>query len=165
MDFTIITPSYNYGHYIRECLASVESQTGATYEHLVIDGCSTDDTRDVVKKFPFVRFLSEPDQGMSDAINKGFRLAKGEWVMWLNADDRLKPGALEALKQFVNSRPEADVVYGAWDFIDRTGNYSRTMTLFPFNRRALIYLGCYIGSTATFLRRKTVLDEDFLLNI
>lgn len=165
MDFTIITPSFNYGLYLRECLESVASQTGVSFEHLVIDACSTDETGDVVRDFPNVDFRREPDLGMSDGINKGFRRARGKWVMWLNADDRLKPGALAAVKEFVNSRPEADVVYGAWDFIERTGNYSRTMTLFPFNRRALIYLGCYIGSTSTFLRRATILDEGYLLNI
>jgi glycosyltransferase involved in cell wall biosynthesis len=165
MDFTIITPSFNYGRYLRECLESVASQTGVSFEHLVMDACSTDDSADVVRDFSHVDFCREPDLGMSDGINKGFTRAKGEWVMWLNADDRLKPGALKAVKDFIQHQPEADVIYGAWDFMDQSGNFSRTMSLFPFHQRMLIHLGCYIGSTSTFLKRSSILDEGYFLNI
>ena len=165
MDFTIVTPSYNYGHYIGECLESVEFQEGVTFEHLVMDAGSKDDTSEVVARYPHAQFFQEPDKGMSDGINKGFERAQGKWIMWLNADDRLKPGALAAAKGFFETHPEADLVYGAWDFIDQSGSYMRTMSLFPFSRRMLIYLGCYIGSTATFLRRSTTIDEGYMLNI
>ena len=165
MDFTIITPSLNYGRYIGDCLGSVAAQQEVTLEHLVIDGGSTDETPDVTRQFPHALFSQEPDKGMSDAINKGFARAKGQWVMWLNADDRLKPGALKAVKEFVTAHPEADVVYGAWNFIDGSGAFQRTMSLFPFQRRMLLYLGCYIGSTAAFFNRSRVIDRGFLLNI
>ena len=165
MDFTIVTPSYNYAHYIGECLESVASQEGVTFQHLVMDAGSKDDTAEVVGLYTHAQFFQKPDKGMSDGINKGFLKAKGEWVMWLNADDRLKPGALAAAKEFIASQSKVDLVYGAWDFIDKSGDYMRTMSLFPFNRRLLIYLGCYIGSTATFIRRSTVIDQGHLLNI
>lgn len=167
MDFTIVTASHNYGHYIGECLESVASQAGVTYEHLVMDAGSADNTAEVVALYPHASFFQAPDKGMSDGINKGFRKAKGKWVMWLNADDRLKPGALKAVKDFAESRADADVIYGCWDFIDGCGGFLRHMTLFPFDRRMLLYYGCYIGSTACFYRREStiaegyVLDEDF----
>ena len=165
VDFTIVTASYNYGHYIGECLQSVADQEGVTLEHLVMDAGSTDDTAAVVARFPHAGFFQEPDKGMSDGINKGFRKAKGQWVMWLNADDRLKPGALKALKDFAESVPDADVIYGGWDFIDATGKFLRRMTLFPFDHRMLVNHGCYIGSTACFYRRETTIAEGHLLDI
>ena len=74
--------------------------------------------------FPHVTWMQEPDEGMSDAINKGFDRAKGEWVMWLNADDRLKPGALAAMLPLLE-KSAADVVYGDWDFVDEDGAFLR----------------------------------------
>ena len=108
--------------------------------------------------------IVEPDNGMSDAINRGFKAARGEWVIWLNTDDRLKLGALAVVKEFAASQPNADVIYGAWDFIDRGGNYQRTMQVFPFKKLMLAHYGCYIGSTATFLRRSSIIDEGLVLN-
>jgi glycosyltransferase involved in cell wall biosynthesis len=164
MDFSIITPSFNYGRFIGDCLASVASQEGVTFEHLVFDGGSTDDTRAVAAGYPHASFVQERDRGMCDAINKGFLAASGDWVMWLNADDRLLPGALAAVKRFAAGRPDADLIYGGWNFINEDGSFCRRMTLFPYIQAMMIYMGCYIGSTATFIRRSTVIDEGFFLN-
>lgn len=165
MDFTIVTPSYNYGHYIAECLESVASQEGVTFEHLVMDAGSIDDTAEVVTRYPHATFFQEPDKGMSDGINKGFLKAKGKWVMWLNADDRMSLGALKAVKDHAETHPEADVIYGCWNFMNATGIHQRTMTLFPFVRSMLPNHGCYIASTSTYFRRVTTIDEGFLLDI
>lgn len=165
MDFTIVTASYNYGQYIGECLDSVALQEGVELEHLVMDAGSSDHTAEVVARYPHATFFQEPDKGMCDGINKGFQRAKGKWVMWLNADDRLKPGALKAVKEFADATPEADVIYGAWDFVDAEGKFERRMCLFPFRRLMLAHLGCYIGSTACFLKRETVTDAGFLLDL
>lgn len=164
MDFTIVTASLNYGRYIAECLRSVSIQEGVTFEHLVMDAGSKDDTADVVSSFPHAAFFQEPDKGMSDGINKGFRKAKGKWVMWLNADDRLKPGALLEIKRHAEQIPDADVIYGCWDYIDEIGKFLRRMTLFPFRKAMLIQFGCYIGSTACFYRNATTIAEGHLLN-
>jgi len=158
-DFTIVTASYNYGRYLRECLESVVQQEGVTFEHLIYDGGSTDDTAEIVAEFPHAVFVQEPDEGMSDAINKGFAAAKGKWVMWLNTDDRLKPGALKAVLAFAEGKDETDIIYGGWDFIDEKGRLMRSMTIFPFQKAMLCYLGCYIGSTSTFYRNATVVAE------
>ena len=164
MNFTIVTPSYNYGRFIGECLESVASQEGVSFEHLVMDACSKDDTAEVVARYPHAQFFQEPDKGMTDGINKGFRKAKGEWVMWLNADDRLKPGALRAVKEFAEANPDADVVYGGWDYIDGSGAFLRQMRAVRFDRRILVQNGCYIGSTACFYRRETTLGEGHFLD-
>lgn len=162
MDFTIITPSLNYGRFLGDCLASVAGQEGVELEHWVLDAGSTDDSERVAAGFPQVRWLSEPDEGMSDAINKGFDRARGEWVMWLNADDRLKPGVLlEMRRRLANSR--ADVVYGDWDFVDGEGRRLRTVRVPGWSKFVSVHHHCYIGSTAAFYRRSTVIDVGFRL--
>lgn len=164
MDFTIVTASLNYGQYIGDCLESVSLQEGVTFEHLVMDAGSTDETAVVVASYAHARFHQEADKGMTDGINKGFRRAQGRWVMWLNADDRLRPGALAEVKQFAEEHPEADVVFGCWNFVDEEGRFLRRMTLFPFRQRMLANHMCYIASTSTFYRRSTTIGEGHLLN-
>lgn len=163
--FSIITPSYNYGRFIGDCAASVAAQGDVRLEHLIFDAGSTDNTLEVLADFPRAEVFSEPDRGMCDGINKGFDRCQGEWVMWLNADDRLRPSALSAVLDFAEAHPEADVIYGCWDFIDENGAFIRTMTLFPYHRTMMLYLGCYIGSTATFFRKRTVIDSGERLSL
>jgi glycosyltransferase involved in cell wall biosynthesis len=158
MDFTIITPSLNYGRFLGECLKSVAGQTGITFEHFVIDGGSTDDSAEVASRFPHVRWSQGPDKGMSDAINKGFDRAKGDWVIWLNADDRLKPGVLAEVLKMLN-QSDADVAYGDWDFIDAEGSFLRRVKAPGWSKFVHVHHHCFVGSTAAFYRRRTVLKE------
>lgn len=162
MDFTIITPNLNYGRYLGDCLKSVAIQDGVTFEHLIMDGGSTDDSREVAAGFPHVVWNQEPDLGMSNAINKGFALACGEWVMWLNADDRLKHGVLKSAMEYLRST-DADVVYGDFDFIDEGGNFRRRIRLPGWSPFVHVHHHCYIGSTAAFYRKSSILDEGFRL--
>lgn len=140
-------------------------QDGVSFEHIVLDAGSSDSTRSVVAEFSDVTFIQEPDRGMSDGINKGFLRARGEWIMWLNADDRLRPGALRAVLSHARSQPDAAVIYGCWNFMNESGVITRRMTLFPFDRAMLQNYGCYIASTSTFIRKTAVIDEGYLLNI
>jgi glycosyltransferase involved in cell wall biosynthesis len=158
MDFTIITPSLNYGRFLGDCIESVAAQTSVTLEHLVIDGGSTDDSATVAARFPHAVWTQEPDLGMSDAINKGFERARGNWVMWLNADDRLKPGALAEILTLLEKSP-ADVVYGDWDFMDEAGHFLRHVKAPKWSRFVNVHHHCFIGSTAAFYRRATVTGE------
>jgi glycosyltransferase involved in cell wall biosynthesis len=167
MRFTIITPSLNYGHFLGDCLESVAGQVddskaekicGIEIEHFVIDGGSTDDSAQVASRFPHATWIQEADEGMSNAINKGFDKATGEWVMWLNADDRLKPGALaKMLDEF--EKTNADVVYGDWDFIDEKGGFLRHMIAPRWSLFVHVHHHCFIGSTAAFYRRSTVINQ------
>jgi len=163
MDFTIITPSLNYGRFLGDCLRSVADQKGVELEHLVIDGGSTDDSAEVAARFPHAMFHSGPDQGMSDAINKGFERARGNWVMWLNADDRLKPGALRNVLDCLNGS-SADLVYGDWDLIDTNGTLIRHVKAPKWSRFVHVHHHCYIGSTAAFYRKSTVIDAGHRLS-
>jgi glycosyltransferase involved in cell wall biosynthesis len=162
--FSIVTPSLNYCKFVRECIESVKSQHGVTFEHVIFDAGSTDGTIDIIKEYPHIDLTVEPDGGMSDAINKGFRKARGRWVMWLNSDDRLLPGALKSVAAFADKHPEADVVYGAWNFINEKGEHLRAMKALPFSTNMIIENGCYVASTAVFLRKSTTVDQGYLLN-
>ncbi len=165
MKFSIVTASYNYGRFIRDCIESVREQKGVELEHILFDGGSTDETLSILKEYPHLDWVSEPDKGMSDAINKGFLKATGDWVMWLNTDDRLLPGALEKVARFAEAHPDADVIYGGWNFVNEKGEFIKAMKIFPFDLMMMIHYGTYIGSTACFFRRKTILDEGHLLDI
>ena len=162
--FSIITPSYNYSKYIRECLDSVAAQEGVSFEHIIFDAGSTDGTLDIIREYPNVDLTVEPDSGMSEAINKGFRKARGKWVMWLNTDDRLLPGALAAVAEFAQRHREADVIHGAWNFINEKGESVKRYKSAPFSLRMMVYRCCYIASTSLFLRRETTIRQGFLLN-
>jgi glycosyltransferase involved in cell wall biosynthesis len=86
---TVVTPSYNQGPFIEETLLSVKHQDYANIEHLVIDGGSTDETLGILRRYEAtypLRWISEPDRGQADALNKGFRRAQGEMIGWLNSD-------------------------------------------------------------------------------
>lgn len=164
MDFTIITPSLNYGRFLDDCLRSVADQTGVELEHLIIDGGSTDESREVAQRYPHTHFTSEPDQGMSDAINKGFDRARGRWVMWLNADDRLKPDVLGTVLQHLDAS-SADLAYGDWDLIDAAGEVYRHVRAPRWSRFVHVHHHCFIGSTAAFYRKSTVIDAGHRLSI
>ncbi len=163
MQVSIVTPSFNQGRFIRDCIESVKSQTGVEWEHLVQDAGSTDETLAVLKEYPHLKWVSEKDQGMSDGINRGFHKATGDWVMWLNTDDYLLPGALAKMLTFAAQHSEVDVIYGDTDFVDVAGKLLRHKREHGFFFNILLYYGCYIQSTATFLRRR-VITAGHLLN-
>jgi glycosyltransferase involved in cell wall biosynthesis len=112
--FTIATVCRNAEHSIEAAIRSVANQieTGATVEHLIIDGASTDGTLDVLARYPHLRVVSEPDEGIYDAMNKATVLARGEYIAFLNADDWYEAGALSAVADAFRSAPHADIVHG-----------------------------------------------------
>ena len=111
-DFSIVTATFNAGGSIRRCLQSVRENRLAETEHLVIDNQSSDDTLEKVRAFGNVRVISEKDNGIYEAMNKGIRSAGNELTACLNADDAYLPGTLEAVKERFESVPESDIVYG-----------------------------------------------------
>jgi glycosyltransferase involved in cell wall biosynthesis len=109
MKISIITPSFNQGRYIERTVRSVLDQRGDfELEYLVVDGGSTDNTLDILRRFePQLRWQSGRDEGQSDALNKGFRMATGEVLGWLNSDDTYQPGALARVAQEYRRLPFA----------------------------------------------------------
>jgi glycosyltransferase involved in cell wall biosynthesis len=117
---SLVTPSFNQAPFLERTLQSVLGQTGDfDLEYLVIDGGSTDGTLDILRRYESrVHWTSEPDQGQSDAINKGLRRATGDIVGWLNSDDVLLPGALARVTERFRNRPETDWLHGRCVIID-----------------------------------------------
>lgn len=120
-----------------------------------MDGGSTDETVAVLRGYPHLQWVSEPDKGQTDAINKGFRRATGDWMMWLNADDCLLPSALSTVAEFAGNHPEADVIFGDCDYVEG-GQVVQRKREFGFSFWMLLFYGCFVPSTATFLHRRII---------
>ncbi len=161
-DITIITPNRNYARFLSPCLRSVAAQMDVSVEHWVMDGESSDSSADVVAQFAHARWHCESDNGMSEAINRGFDRALGDWVMWLNADDYLLPGALAAMLEFLKNT-DADIVYGNFCFVDESGHLMRRMKVPRWSLFVHVHHECYVPSTAALYRRTTIIDAGYRL--
>lgn len=111
---SIVTPSLNQGQYIEQTILSIIDQGYPNYEYIIIDGGSTDNTVSIIKKYAdrITYWISDPDKGQSDAINKGLAKCTGEIFNWINSDDYLEPGALHAVAQAFVNNPQAIQVCG-----------------------------------------------------
>jgi len=153
---TIVTPSFNQARYIDSTIASVLNQTYSPIEYLVIDGGSTDQTADLLRRYDGqLQWSSEKDQGQADAINKGFRRSKGQILAWLNSDDTLEVDAVASAVEFLNSHPDVAMVYGNANFIDPAGHLIGPCAhIEPFNARRLLHYSDFIVQPAAFFRRE-----------
>jgi glycosyltransferase involved in cell wall biosynthesis len=152
----IVTPSYNQGKYISRTIESVLSQGVSNLDYMIVDGGSRDETTQVLKTFgDRVRWISEPDKGMADAVNKGFLATQGDIVGWLNSDDIYYPETLQTVLEFFNAHPEIDVVYGGAHHIDANGRLLEVYPTEPFSWNRLIDT-CIISQPASFFRRRTI---------
>jgi len=156
---SIVTPSFNKGQYIEETIRSVLSQDYPAIEYIVIDGGSTDGTLSILEKYRGkITWVSEPDKGQSDAINKGWRQAKGEIIAYLNADDTYTPGAVRTAVGYLLTHPDTGMVYGDGILTDEHGKILSTYKAGNFSLRELVYCRDNILQPAVFLRR-TVYDR------
>jgi glycosyltransferase involved in cell wall biosynthesis len=164
---SVITPSYNQAQYIEETLRSVESQTYAHIEHVVVDGGSTDGTVDILKGFPRVRWVSEPDRGQTHAINKGLAMTSGQIVCWLNSDDTYPDSrVVEEVAAAFDKDVTLDVLYGDYVITDAQGHPLQVKQEIPFDRNIMLFGVNIIGQPASFFRRSLVdrigrLDESY----
>lgn len=124
---SIITPSYNHAQFIEATICSVVEQDYPNLEYIIIDGGSTDGSAEIIRgwaeRYParLVDWVSEPDRGQTDAINKGFARARGEILAWLNSDDTYQPGAISQAVRYLKEHPEVGLVYGDANLIDQSG--------------------------------------------
>lgn len=133
MRISIITVTFNSAATLEDTLRSVASQTWPDIEHIIVDGASTDGTLDIVKQFTSekVRLVSEPDRGIYDAMNKGIRLATGDFVGVLNSDDVFaNQDTIAKLAKYLSSNPDLGGAYGDLVYVDRgdTGKITRFYT-------------------------------------
>lgn len=157
--FTVVTPSYRQGRYIRETIESVLAQEYDGVEHIIVDGGSDDETLDVIRSYPHLYYVSERDEGQSHAINKGLLMARGDIVSYLNSDDMYRPGAFHAVAQFFTDNPSAQVVVGNCDYIDDASTVTGSLAARVDGLRSIIRYwewgrGYCIPQQSVFWRRE-----------
>jgi glycosyltransferase involved in cell wall biosynthesis len=164
---TIVTPTFNAAATIEETLASIAAQNYPGLEHVVVDGGSTDGTLAILQREAAagsLRFISEPDEGLSDAFNKGVAMATGDFVGWLNADDTYEPGALAAVGAALAARPTVEWATGRCKIMGGDGEESRKAVTayknFLLGRFSmwLFLTNNFVSSPATFVRRDVLTE-------
>jgi len=161
----VITATYNSAMHIRDCLASVESQTHLNTYHVVIDGKSEDDTMAIVQKSSNIRliYLSEKDSGIYAAWNKGIKLVNADWYLFLGSDDILLPHAIEILIKQADRCAEVNLVSAVSILLHSNGQFARIMGA-PFSRKVLWHhmpnSNCSTIYHHTLLSDDSVFDED-----
>jgi len=152
---SIITPTLNQGKFITQTIESVLTQDYPHVEYIVVDGGSTDETLNILKSYgDSIKWISEPDRGQADAINKGFTMAKGEILAWVNSDDLLTRHAIRYVMSYFAAHPEAHFIYGDALALDQDGKpYGIRAHVRQMSFDELIGLGDLIVQPAAFWRR------------
>lgn len=153
---SIVTPSYQQGQFLRQCIESVLTQDYPHIEYCVFDGGSTDDSRKILESYNNRFFWkSDPDGGQTNAINSGLRRAKGDILAYLNSDDILLPGAVSSVVEEWTRRPKIDLLYGRANCIDENGGIICEYETKEFDIES--FKGqCYICQPAAFWHRRIV---------
>ena len=154
---SIVTPSFNQGRFIEETILSVLNQDYPNIEYIVIDGSSTDGTLEILRKYEGqLTWVSEPDQGQSDAVNKGWRLARGEFLSWLNSDDVATPSAVSCSVNVLMDNRDVVMTFGACDLIDASGQQIGVWELKEFDCRKLAGHPDWVSSPMMMIRRSAL---------
>jgi glycosyltransferase involved in cell wall biosynthesis len=157
---SIVTPSYNQGQFIEETIRSVLLQGYPDLEYLIMDGGSTDNSVDIIRRYePWLAYwVSEPDRGQSHAVNKGWQRATGDILAFLNSDDLYLSGAIFRAVEALSQKPECAMVYGDGLWVDETGRFLKLQESGPLDARQLLTGTCSYGipQPTAFMRREAV---------
>ena len=157
---SIVTPTFNRAPFLEYTIRSIEQQTYRNFEHIVVDGGSTDETLELLnrhrEKYP-LRWISEPDRGMYDAINKGLHLARGDVLAYLNSDDLYFPWTLATVVDGLTRNPDADAIFGDALTIDDETGVQRASWGWPFNLDFVRRVGFLVQPTVFW--RRAVYDD------
>lgn len=157
---SVVSASWNQGRYLKECHESISGCEEGLVEHVVVDNCSDDITHQVLREHPEIIAVVEADSGQSEALNKGFQMARGKWILWLNVDDFLLPGVISILIELVTKEGENfDMVYGHTVFVDAGGQKIRTV-YHPRWFYWMTTIGCYAAPSTGSLFRRDLLVEN-----
>lgn len=160
---SIITPSLNQGRFIEETILSVKNQTYPRVEHIIMDGGSTDGTLDILKKYSHsLIWISEPDKGQSDAINKGWRMSKGDILAYLNSDDTYMPWAVETAVKFLVEHPDVGMMYGDAEFTNESGEVTQHYRVTEFDLRRMLCSYNHVPQPSVFFSRKILESVGYL---
>jgi glycosyltransferase involved in cell wall biosynthesis len=166
---TVVTPSFNQAAYLERTICSVLDQGYPNLEYIVVDGGSTDGSVDIIRRYSnhLAWWVSEPDRGQTDALNKGLRRATGEWVAWQNSDDIYFPGVFHDLREAAAKCPQAGLIIGDMMLIDEHDHPLRDIRYVKPSYKALLAEGMLLSNQAAFWRRTLqervgLLDEGYL---
>jgi glycosyltransferase involved in cell wall biosynthesis len=149
---SVITPSYNQKEFLEKTILSVLDQNYPNLEFIIIDGGSTDGSVEVIKKYEkFLKYwVSEKDSGQTSAINKGLKIATGEWVCWQNSDDVFLNGCFKELATIINKEPELNLIFGNLKLIDQKDNFIRNIKFVQPNFNSIFHEGMVISNQCAF---------------
>lgn len=162
---TVVTPCFNSAQHLEDTILSVLNQTYTSIEYIVMDGGSTDGTLDILRRYADrLTYVSEPDRGQSHAINKGWHMAKGEILAWLNADDQYVPNTVQCAVEYLTANQDVAWIYGLPEMLDPAGHP------FPFRHPIaqhwdylrLLNRHNYVCQPTVFLRRSVVKEYGYL---
>ena len=160
---TIVTPSYNQADFIEQTIQSVLKQTYPNVEHIVVDGGSTDGTLDILERYSNqIQWISEPDEGQSDAVNKGWQRAKGEILGWLNSDDCSTVNAVEEAVETFRNRPEVGMIFGECYMMNEAGQVYGKWRAKGFNQESILEHPEWVSSPSMFVRQSVLFEADML---
>ena len=163
MNFSIITPSFRNSQWLKLCVASVADQQGVTLEHIVQDSCSDDGTQDWLTRDPRVKVFIEKDSGMYDAVNRGYRRARGDILAYLNCDEQYLPGALKAVHDFFAAHPEIEVALAGSIVTDGEGKYiCHRPSLVPHPQD--VWFRFLALTSGIFIRRRVIHERGILFD-
>ncbi|MEE9439648.1 MAG: glycosyltransferase family 2 protein [Saprospiraceae bacterium] len=128
MKISILTPAYNAGNYIERAILSVAFQDYTNWEHIVVDGMSTDNTPHIISKYNHIKYTREPDNGQSDAMNKAFELSTGDIIVFLNADDEIERGAFNKIIDYFKNNTKCNIVVGNLKVVKKKTTISKPST-------------------------------------
>ncbi|NMB53751.1 MAG: glycosyltransferase [Leptolinea sp.] len=151
---TVVTPSFNQAAYLERTICSVLEQDYPNLEYIIVDGASTDGSLEIIQKYSsrLSAWISEPDMGQTDAINKGFARAGGQILAWLNSDDTYNPGAIREAVQFLTDHPDVGLVYSDANFIDARDEVIGTFPAAQTDRTRMLRGYVHIPQQTTFFR-------------
>src|SRR5919109_306778 len=161
---SVITPARNMARFLPQTLDGVAALR-TPHEHIVIDGASDDGTVELLegRQDPNLIWISEPDSGQTEAVNKGLRLARGDLLAWVNADDAYIPEAADRALQHLSGNPEVGAVFGAVNYVDEHGEVFRTLVPPKWSWRKYLYFGAFV-TTPTIIWRRELLEQAPSLN-
>jgi glycosyltransferase involved in cell wall biosynthesis len=159
LKFSIITPSFNSEKYIKDTIESVLSQDYANFEHIIIDGGSLDKTVDIISKYSHIKWISEKDNGPAEAINKGFKIATGDIITWLNTDDFFEKNIFRKINNYFEKDSTLRILIGNITFINTDKNIICKNTTFHYNKEFLVKKCADVVRQPSTFFKKDLLDE------
>ena len=154
---SVVVPSLNQGRFIRSTIDSILEQDHRPVEILVMDGASTDETLDVLRSYgdrPELRWVSKPDRGLVEAVNKGFARVCGDIVAIQSSDDCYRPGALSRIVEEFTKQPDVGLIYGDTIKVDAAGLELARHVIDPYSLKGLFLLKTWIPQPSAFFRRE-----------